>query len=253
MKKINQSIILLSILAGALIVLALVITGGMGTYQPDQSAQAQMVDANARRQVQVAGVGEVKAQPDTAQIRIGVETDSETAQDAMEENNIRATQVISELKSLGIESKDIQTSNFSIRSTYDDDNRSITGYRVGNVVTVTIRNLEQAGELLDKVVQVGANQIYGISFTVDDPTELIEQARERAMDDAKSKAQQLAKLGGASLGDVLLISENTRVTEVFREVNMGLSTESQAQAPAVPIEAGEQTFGLNVQVIYEIQ
>ncbi len=239
----------------SVLLIALVVTLSNNSDAVPARAQSQTGNTPATtRQVTVMGMGEIKAAPDTAHIRIGVETEAESADEALQENNIRATNVISELKELGIAEKDIQTSSFGIGSTYDKDGRDITGYRVSNTVAVTIRDLDQAGELLDQVVSVGANNIYGISFSVDDPREFYEQAREKAMDNAKRKAGQLAKAGDATLGEVLVITEGSvPVQVVFQNIDRGLSTDTAQSAPQTPIQAGEETFTIQVQVTYELR
>jgi hypothetical protein len=207
------------------------------------------------RQVTVIGLGEVRASPDTAHIQLGVGTERRTAQEALKENNVQANEVVTKLVELGIEEKDIQTSNFSIYPTYDDNGRIITGYRVSNIVAVTIRNLDEAGELLDQVVQVGANRVHGIRFSVDDPSDLLAQALDRAMDNARAKARQLAEAGNADLGEVLVITENVgQIQRVFSNISRGLTAgDEMAQAAPPPVQAGEQQFTTRVQVTYRLR
>lgn len=248
---IHRNIVITSILAGTFIFVAILgIIGITNNY----SAQAQSDQAAVVRQVTVIGTGEVTGTPDTAQVKIGVETEDKTAQEALAENNIRSTNVISSLLALEIDEKDIQTSNFSMHSTYDDKGRKVTGYRVTNVVSVKIRDLEKAGDLLDEVVQVGANSIYGISLSVDDPTDLFAQARENAMDDAWERANQLATGGQATLGDVMVITENVGANPVIMAREFGGADMAMAEsAPSVPMQAGEQTFSTRVQVTFELR
>lgn len=217
---------------------------------PDPGTATTTTTNTATRHVTVVGYGEVRAEPDTAHVQIGVETEADTAQDAMEENSLKATGVISELKNLGIAERDIQTSRFNITTIYDQQGREVTGYRVSNMVAVTIRDLEQAGELLDQVVQVGANQVYGMSFTVDDPSALLEEARENAMDDAWERAEQLATAGKATLGDVLVITEQVGSTP---PVPAGGGHAMPERAEAAPIQAGEQSFTMQIQVTFALE
>lgn len=213
-------------------------------------AQAQTNGSALLPQITVVGRGEVTGTPDTARIQIGVETQAETTQDALAQNNTQTTAVIEKLKELGVADRDIQTSNFNIYPRYDDNGRQITGYNVSNTVNVTIRNLDQAGELLDEVVQVGANRVYGISFSVDDPSALMAQAREAAVANALEHAQQLAGGANATVGRVLVITENVGQPPV---VPVGRGDMLEAAPAAAPIERGEQTFMVMVQVTYELQ
>jgi uncharacterized protein YggE len=238
----------MSIIASALLLLAL---AGIGALLFTRPAAAQSNSGvPGMRQVSVLGHGEVKARPDTATIQIGIDTEAANAKDALAQNNTQAQALQQKLAELKIDTKDIQTSNFSISPTYGNDGRQVTGYRVSNVVTVTIRNLDSAGTLLDQVVQAGANNIYGISFSVADTQKLMEQARQAAMADAKARATQLATAGGAAVGDVLIISENVSAPPV----PMPMLDRAAAQgAPSVPVQAGEQSISIDVQATFALR
>lgn len=244
----SRSTAIMSIIASALLLLAL---AGIGALLFTRPAAAQSNSGvPGMRQVSVLGHGEVKARPDTATIQIGIDTEAANAKDALAQNNTQAQALQQKLAELKIDTKDIQTSNFSISPTYGNDGRQVTGYRVSNIVTVTIRNLDSAGTLLDQVVQAGANNIYGISFSVADTQKLMEQARQAAMADAKVRATQLATAGGASVGDVLIISENVSAPPV----PMPMLDRAAAQgAPSVPVQAGEQSISIDVQATFALR
>lgn len=244
----SRSTAIMSIVASALLLLAL---AGIGALLFTRPAAAQSNSGvPGMRQVSVLGHGEVKARPDTATIQIGIDTEAANAKDALAQNNTQAQALQQKLAELKIDTKDIQTSNFSISPTYGNDGRQVTGYRVSNIVTVTIRNLDSAGTLLDQVVQAGANNIYGISFSVADTQKLMEQARQAAMADAKVRATQLATAGGAAVGDVLIISENVSAPPV----PMPMLDRAAAQgAPSVPVQAGEQSISIDVQATFALR
>ena len=244
----SRSTAIMSIIASALLLLAL---AGIGALLFTRPAAAQSNSGvPGMRQVSVLGHGEVKARPDTATIQIGIDTEAANAKDALAQNNTQAQALQQKLAELKIDTKDIQTSNFSISPTYGNDGRQVTGYRVSNIVTVTIRNLDSASTLLDQVVQAGANNIYGISFSVADTQKLMEQARQAAMADAKVRATQLATAGGAAVGDVLIISENVSAPPV----PMPMLDRAAAQgAPSVPVQAGEQSISIDVQATFALR
>ena len=245
----NQRNSIVGIIASVLLLAVLVGIGAL-LYTRPAAAQAGS-GVPGMRQVAVVGHGEVKARPDTATVQIGVETEAATAKDALAQNNAQAQALQKKLAELGVDAKDMQTSNFSIFPAYGTDGRQVTGYRVSNTVTVTIRQLDQAGALLDQVVQAGANSIYGISFSVDDPQKLLEQARVQAVADAKARAGQLAAAGGASVGDVLVISENVSSPAV---VPLAMLDRAAAeQAPSVPVQPGEQSFSVDVQATFALR
>jgi uncharacterized protein YggE len=239
----NRNAVLLSAVALALAIVGIVV----GLFA--RPALAQQAAVGTPRQVTVVGNGEVFGTPDTATVQVGVETQAATSQEALAQNNAQVQALIAKLKELGIDEKDIQTANFSVSPTYNDTGREITGYRVANSVSVTIRELAKAGALLDEVVKLGANSIYGISFSVADTAALTSQARDKALVEAKAKAEQLARASGATLGQVLAINENVGAQPpvMYRQAEM-----SDA-AGNVPMQAGQQSISLQIQVTYELK
>jgi uncharacterized protein len=235
----------------AAVLLLAVLAGVVGLLYARPATAQTSVGVPGMRQVTVVGHGEIKGRPDTATVQIGVETEAGAAKDALAQNNTQAQAIQQKIKDLGVAEKDIQTSGFNIGPVYGSDGRQVTGYHVSNMVTVTIRKLDQAGTLLDQVVQAGANSIYGISFSVENPQTLLEQARQQAMQDAKARASQLATAGGAAVGDVLVISENIGAQP---PAPMPMAARADAaQAPTVPVQPGEQSFSADVQVTFALR
>jgi uncharacterized protein YggE len=235
----------------AAVLLLAVLVGIVGVlYARPVTAQVS-AGVPGMRQVTVVGHGEVKGRPDTATVQIGVESEAATAKDALAQNNTQAQAIQQKLKDLGVAEKDIQTSNFNINPTYNSDGRQVSGYHVGNMVTVKIRELDTAGSLLDQVVQAGANSIYGVSFSVENPETLLNQARTAAIENAKARATQLASAGGAAVGDVLVISENVGSQPV--PMPYAARAEAAQAAPDVPVQPGEQSFSVDVQVTYGLR
>jgi hypothetical protein len=236
----------------AVVLLLAVLAGIVGVLYARPATAQTSVGVPGMRQVTVVGQGEVKGQPDMATVQIGVETEAPTARDALAKNTEQAQALQSRLKELGVAEKDIKTSNFSVYPTYGADGRQITGYHVSNSVTATIRDLGGAGTLLDQVVQAGANSINSISFGVADPKALLNQAREQAMQDAKAQAETLAKAGGAAVGEVLVISENIG-SQPPMPLMMPAPAAEAAQGRAVPVQPGEQSFTVQVQVTFGLR
>ncbi|MCU0492646.1 MAG: SIMPL domain-containing protein [Chloroflexaceae bacterium] len=246
----NRISTLVGVLAGALAIALLALAGAFG-FLFSRPAQAQGGTFVTPRSITVVGNGDVKVQPDTAHVQIGVETSAATTTEALAQNNSQTEAIIAKLKELGIAEKDIQTSNFSINAQYNQDGREVTGYSVNNMVSVTIRDLAQAGALLDQVVQTGANRVYGISFSVNDPTALQSQARDKAMAEARARAEGLAKGANGSVGQVLTISEQIGAVQI--PLPMMRAEMAQAAGSPVPVQAGEQTITAQVQVTFELR
>ncbi len=225
-----------------------------GIAQASNAAQQTTTDTNTG--IIVTGQGQVSVKPNTAIATIGVETVAANLNDATSQNNTKMTAVIDKLKSMGIADKDIQTVNYNVYpmtqpSPKGPDNAPpvITGYRVVNQVRVTIRKLEDAGKILDAAVTAGANNIYGVSFGVDDMTPYQQQARAAAIKDAQDKAGQLAKNAGVQLGSILAISEGT-ISAPVPMAAMGLRADSSG---SVPVQTGEMQVSIIVNVRYAIK
>lgn len=241
-----------SLFLGALVgMVLLALTIALSSMFMNGTVLAQSNSINSR-QISVVGEGTARARPDTARVEIGVEITAPTTTEALNQNSTQVNAIITRLQELGIARNDIQTSNFNMYATYDENGREVTGYTVSNMVAVTIRNLEQAGTLLDQVVQVGANRIYGITFSVENPAELMQQARNEAIENARVKAEEMARVSGASLGEVLIISENVGMFSAPMPMMGGAAMEQAANAQ-VPVQAGEQVFNANIQVTYALQ
>ncbi len=205
------------------------------------------------RGITVMGEGKASAEPDLAVITIGVETRAGTANTAAEENSERMAQVMDALQRREIADEDIQTVDYSIRAEidWDDDERRILGYVVSNSVSVKIRDVDQVGDVLDAVTDAGANNIHGIQFTFDDPSELEEQARAEAMADAQSKAQALASLAGVGLGKPRIISESfVEPVPFYMERVYAPAAEAGG---AVPVSPGQLEVRAQVQVTYDMR
>lgn len=214
--------------------------------------------------ISVSGVGRVSAVPDLAEISVGVQTLRPTAQAALSANTELMTALMTTLEQAGIAKKDIQTSNLSVSPQFsqprpprpgmpqqaDHEPPQIVGYQVSNTVTLTIRQIDKLGAMLDAVVKAGANQIYGIQFKVDKPEALLDQARTAAVADARRKAELLAKEAGVVLGPVRQISESSSggPQPMFRGRAMAMAASAD-----VPISAGEQELTSSVSVLFDIQ
>jgi uncharacterized protein YggE len=216
------------------------------------------VDVNSQQTgIWVNGEGKVTVTPDIATLSLGIEAQATTVAEAQDQAATAMSAVMTALTDNGVADKDIQTQYFSIYQVtkWDDfkDEQVVIGYRVTNMVTAKIRDIEQAGPIIDAVAAAGGDytRINNISFSVDDPTPYYEQARQKAVADARAKAEQLADLAGVNLGQPTYISEGTIYPPVvYRDV--GMEAMAPVPAPTTPISPGEIELTLNVQVAYAI-
>ncbi|WP_052731717.1 SIMPL domain-containing protein [Devosia geojensis] len=210
--------------------------------------------------ISIDGRGEVTAAPDTAFINSGVTTQGNTAREALDANSEAMADLIDALREAGIESRDIQTSGFSVSPNYvysderDENGYSlppkISGYQVSNSVSVRVRDLEALGQILDRSVTVGANTVNGVSFSVADPGDLYDEARRAAFADARRKAELYAEVAGEPLGEIEKIAESQTFDQPPRP--MMEAAYARAGDASVPIEGGELTFSIVVQVEWEL-
>ncbi|MEX2128989.1 MAG: SIMPL domain-containing protein [Xanthobacteraceae bacterium] len=205
--------------------------------------------------ITVAGEGIAAARPDMAVVGVGVVAQAARARDALAQNSKSMSEVVAAAKEAGIESRDLETSQISLRPQYSypaqgsREAPKLVGYEAGNSLSIRVRDLDKLGALLDRLVTVGANQIRGIELTVAEPAPLRDKAREAAMKDATRKAALLADAAGVKI--VRLYSVVEDVQETPRPVAMRMSAEA-ASRPAVPIEAGEQEIRGRVKAVFEI-
>jgi uncharacterized protein YggE len=236
--------------AFALLILALALSACGGPTTINQAAPP------TARTLNVNGLGEVFLTPDVAYIYVGVHTEGATASEAVEENKAQTTAVIEALKAAGVDEKDIRTTNFSIwpSQQYGPDGLATgTVVMVDNNVYVVVRDLDGLGDLLDSVISAGANSINSIQFDVADKTEAVKDARAKAVEDAKAQAAELAEAAGVSLGEITSISFFDNSPYPMYEGKGGGGGMMYAEAAAVPIQPGQLSISVSVNVTYEIK
>ncbi|MBE0415609.1 MAG: SIMPL domain-containing protein [Dehalococcoidia bacterium] len=227
---------------------------------PVASSEAQSLsnlDGNSQWSgIWVSGEGKITVVPDVAILTIGVEAQASTVQEAIDEAAVAMDQVIATLRANGVAEKDIETQWFNIypvRSWIDGGYELLLGYRVTNMVTANIRDVEATGRIIDAVAQAGEDfiQIQGVSFTVDDPSQYYAEARAEAVADAKARAQQLADLAGVQLGKPFYISESGGFVPIYCDYRIAMS--EGGLVPPTPISPGETEITLTVQMAFAIQ
>ncbi|MCB2134830.1 MAG: SIMPL domain-containing protein [Rhodobacteraceae bacterium] len=206
-----------------------------------------------RATVTVTGEGRVDVTPDMATLSLGVNTEADTAKAALDLNSAQLAKVLEGLKNLGIEPRDIQTSGLSLGPRYDYNSSNsgpkLVGYVASNVVTVRIRALDTLGGVLDGVVAEGANTLNGLSFGLQDTAGPTDEARRRAVADARHRAELYAEAAGVKLGTVLSISEQMGMSQ---PMPMMMAEAAMTKGAGVPVEAGELTLATTLTVVYEI-
>ena len=206
-----------TVLACALIFL-LIVTGlpnlqaraATPTPPPPATETASRSACDASRTIQVSGTAVVNVKPDRALIQLGVQSNGRSAKEAQAKNTVTINKVTKALKALGIESKDIATDWYTIEPLYEDyDSLYIKGYRIYNIIEVTVRDVDKANDAIVAAFQAGANQVVNVEFYTSELRKYRDQARAMAMKAASEKAKALAQTAGADTSCVLNINENT--------------------------------------------
>ncbi|MGE2737311.1 SIMPL domain-containing protein [Mycolicibacterium vaccae] len=203
------------------------------------------------RQVTVVGAGQVQGTPDTLTVNASMESLAADATTAMNQTNERGQAIIDALVELGIDRRDLATTEASLQPQFGGpDNTAITAYRATNSINIKIRDLDMASDAIGLVVSTGGDsaRVNSISYSIEDDSQLVRDARARAFEDAQDRAQQYAQLSGLSLGKVISITESTGTAP---PVPM-MPSSPRALEAAVPLEPGQQTVGFEVTVIWEL-
>jgi len=211
--------------------------------------------APVNRTLNVNGLGSSYLTPDIAYIYIGVHNEGATASEVVEANKVQTNAVLDALKAAGVDEKDLRTTNFSIwpSQQYSPDG-VVTGtiYMVDNTVYVTVRDLDGLGDLLDSTIAAGANSINSIQFDVADKSAAVKEARAKAVEDAKTQAQELADAAGITLGEIQNISfYDNSPYPVFE--GKGGGGGAMAADTSVSIQPGQLTISVSVSITYAIK
>ena len=203
--------------------------------------------------ISVTGEANVSVAPDLAQIDGGVTSDAKTAREASEANNAAMGKVLLALKGAGIDEKDYQTSRLSLQPqfapNYKPSERAsgIVNFRASNRVTVRVRDVTKVAGIIDALVGAGANEIGGINFMVTQASKHLDEAREKAIADARRKAEIYARAAGVTLGEPISISEEGAPVPLYR------GKLAAPMAVGAPVAQGEETLSVTVSVTWAIK
>lgn len=224
------------------------------------SSLAPAEESSTYPRIRVTGEGSVSVSPDMAIVELAVQREAQTARAALDANSSAMREVLSAMQSQGIAERDLQTSGFSIQPKYvypspkssgGREPPSIVGYTVRNRLTVRVREISQVGSILDQSVTLGVNEGGNITFTNDDPSAAISQARIKAVQNAIAKANTLAEAAGVKVGKLLEISEQSSAPRPMPMARAEMM--SAMSADSVPVAAGENAYKVTVNIMVEIE
>lgn len=204
---------------------------------------------------QVSGTGKVSTKPDTAFISVGITAQGATVKATQETINQTINKVSDSIKDLGIPASDIQTTNYNISPTYDytGPSQRITGYTASTNLNIKVKELDKANSVIDGATKAGANSVGGINFDVDDKTAVENEARVKAIAEAKQKAELAAKTAGFTLGRMINYSESRGGSP--GPIPYALEARGAADIKSTPtsVEPGTQEITLTVTLSFEIR
>jgi uncharacterized protein YggE len=238
-----------SALVAVLVVVFLVLAWLLGSNSSRGVAVASQPTTGdrARDGVLVSGTGFVTGRPDVLTVQMGVETQGPTVDRALDLANQAQSRLRDGFTKGGIPERDLQTSGLSIYPQYAKDGRRISGYQVSEQLSVKLRDLARAGAVISRAAAAGgdATRISGLSFDIEDDSALLAQARRKAFDEAKAKAELYAQASGRGLGRVVSINESVAAPDAGRQAS---ADSAAAVAKPVPILPGEQRLSVTASV-----
>ncbi|UQA61638.1 SIMPL domain-containing protein [Polyangium aurulentum] len=274
---------------GSFVALAWLVPAALGLVgcAAEPSGSSAMAPHEVVRSITVVGRGEATGKPDIARTSLGVEASAATVEEALNQTNAQMTRIMDAVKKVGVAEKDIKTANFSIQverpfqppqpmpmpEPMPGPAKATKGgaaasppppappslppatYRVSNQVEITIREVDKASRVLQAAVNAGANSVWNVSFAIDDTKALEAEARDKAVADARTRAEALARLSGMKLGPVISVSEvigrgPVPQMPMFRG-DVAMAAKMGGGAP--PLEGGEMMFGTSIEVVFGLE
>ena len=247
----------LVVLAAVVGTLALVVSGWLlghgGGAAPTAAAATGITDPSgdrARDGVLVSGTGEVTGRPDTLVADFGAEATAGSVDEALARADRALRRITDELRQGGVAEADLQTAGLDIYPQYSDDGRHVTGYQAQQQLTVTFRDVDGAGRLIGRAVSAGgdAARLSGLSFRIDDDSALLADARRKAFDDAKAKAQLYGEAAGRGLGRVVSVTETVTGNDTPYPMDVYRSAAASSAGGDVALQPGQQQLSVTVTV-----
>ncbi|MEK7566084.1 MAG: SIMPL domain-containing protein [Patescibacteria group bacterium] len=242
-----------SAIAGFLGVLTLIVIYSV-VWGP---ARKYMDSLYPSRTINVSAEGKVTVSPDVAKFSFSVVNEGSDPAKIANDNNVKINKAIDFIKSQGIDAKDIKTISYSLDPNYVYDEKTrrqyLSGYKLTQSVQVKVRDLNKVAVVLAGLPELGINQIGSISFEVDDQEKFLKEARDKAFDKVKTKAQEMTGKNGVSLGRIINLSEyqNGPIPYYGAEKSIGMGGGVASVAPS--IQPGTQEITVNVNITYEIK
>ena len=239
--------------------LAIALLAATAIAAPVQAAEVQITTQNPV--IELSVFEQIEVEPDVATISTGVQTDADTAVEALRRNSAEMERVVALIRALGIPARDIQTASINLNPRYDYNNRGdqpprFLGYQASNQVTVKLRDLDRVGEVLDAMVEAGATNINGPQFSIEDDESAKAQARSNALERGRAQAEEYARLAGYTGVRLLQVAEAIRGSGGMENDVVTVSGARMRMAPPAPppppVAPGVVATGVGIALTYEM-
>jgi len=245
----------------------------VGMYKTYKDIRAE------RKTISISAEGKVLAAPDLASLTVSVVTDGKDSKAVSDENTKKVNAILDFVKSKGIKSDDLETANYALVPKYyypydypripcpavsdvvppvsfpcPPKYALIVGYELNQSVNVKVRDFSVLGDIISGSIERGANQVSGVNFSIEDPDKIKNEARQKAIESARARAEDLARTAGIGLGKVLTFSEGNLFypQPVYMNSGVAISSEKTAGVPAPRIEPGTQEVSVTMNVTFEL-
>jgi len=259
-KEKNKKLISSFLIILEIFLIVLIILNSVNIFNKIKEGKYIGQEIETKNTITVSGKGEIYVKPDISLTTFSVITEAKTVNEALQNNTKKMNSVISFLKEQGIEDKDLKTINFNISPRYEwyeksdiypEGKRVLVGYEVSQSLQVKIRDMEKIGTIIEGATKAGANNVGDLQFAIDDQKELIKQAREQAIIEAKKEAQAIASSLGVSLKRIVGFNENNIMPQMYTK---NFYQEASLAVPsALQIQTGENKIEMTVNITYEIK
>ena len=244
------------LVAVLVIALALSLAGCAGGAAAPAETTVRLHQEGEPETITVVGKSGMEATPDVAKVSLGVSSRAATPSIAREENTAAINATLAALAEMGIEEKDIQTTNMNMWNNYDS-NGNLTGYRMSTDLTVYVRDITKAGDVVDAAIAAGANELNGVSYLLSNEDEMYNTALADAIALARTKAEVLAEAAGKTVGQVKKVDETSRAVATVRNydeaaANPDVGSGSKMESVRTTIRPGSSTVSAEVQVVFEM-
>lgn len=237
---------------------AVLVVGVLVFFVGQMVYQSKLIEIQNQNQITVSGEGKVYAKPDIALVSFGVSTEGLTVSDVTKRNTDKMNAVIEAVKAQGVEEKDIQTTNYNLYPQYnytEAAGRLFQGYTLEQNIQVKIRDFTKIGDILAQATSKGSNLVGSLQFTIDNPEQFKNEARAKAIAQAKANAQNLASTSGISLGKLINVYENSsNYPVIYSNKAMGMGGGvAMDSAPVPTVQPGQQEINVTINLTYKVK